>query len=120
RVFFVMGRQEDTTREDNVNGRYIVEDADITGVPDAELTQALRDDLKALVGKRLDSGEADRLQERLERELPRYEISRRIQRGSEVGRIKLLYEARKKEPPSWLRFEPLRSNLVYHSDQGWG
>jgi hypothetical protein len=43
-----------------------------------------------------------------------------MQRGSEVGRIKLLYEARKKEPPPWLRFEPLRSNLVYHSEQGWG
>jgi hypothetical protein len=120
RVFFVMGRQEDSNRDDNVNGRYIVEQADITGVPDAELTQAIRDDLKGLVGKRLDSGEADQFRERLERELPRYEISRRIQRGTEVGRIKLLYEGRKKEPPPWLRFEPLHSNTVYHSDQGWG
>src|SRR6185436_19626718 len=120
RVFFVVGRQEDSNQDDNVNGRYIVEQADITGVPDADLTQALRDDLKGLVGKRLDSGEADRFRERLERELPRYEIFRRIQRGTEVGRIKLLYEARKKEPPPWLRFEPLRSNTVYHSDQGWG
>jgi hypothetical protein len=120
RVFFVVGRQEDSNQDENVNGRYIVEQADITGVPDAELTQALRDDLKGLVGKRLDSGDADQFRERLERELPRYEISRRIQRGSDVGRIKLLYEARKKEPPPWLRFEPLHSNTVYHSDQGWG
>ena len=89
-------------------------------MPDAELTQALRDDLQALVGKRLDSGEADRLQERMERELPRYDVSRRIQRGSEVGRIRLVYEARKKELPHWLRFEPLRSNAIFHSDQGWG
>ncbi len=120
RVFFVVGRQEDSNQDENVNGRYIVEQADITGVPDADLTQALRDDLKGLVGKRLDSGDADRFRERLERELPRYEISRRIQRGTEVGRIKLLYEARKKEPPPWLRFEPIHSNSVYHSDQGWG
>ena len=89
-------------------------------MPDAELTQALRDDLQALVGKRLDSGDADRLQERMERELPRYEISRRIQRGSEVGRIRLVYEARKRELPQWLRFEPLRSNVLFHSEQGWG
>ena len=88
--------------------------------PTTELTQALRDDLQALVGKRLDSGDADRLQERMERELPRYEISRRIQRGSEVGRIRLVYEARKTELPQWLRFEPLRSNAIFHSDQGWG
>jgi len=120
RVFFVMGRQQEIDRDDNVNARYIVEQADITGVPETELTQALRDDLRAVVGKRLDSGDADKFQERLERELPRYDVSRRIQKGTEVGRIKLLYEARKKEPPPWLRFEPLRSNLIYHSDQGWG
>jgi len=120
RVFFVMGRQSEPDRDDNVNARYIVEQADITGVPDAELTQTLRDDLQALVGKRLDSGEADRLRERMERELPGYEISRRIQRGGEVGRIRLVYEARKREPPPWLRFESLRSNAIYHSEHGWG
>ena len=64
--------------------------------------------------------EADRLQARIERELPRYDVSRRMQRGSEVGRIRLVYEARKKELPPWLRFEPLRSNALFHSDQGWG
>src|SRR6476619_2970104 len=58
RVFFVVGRQEESNQDDNVNGRYIVEQADITGVPDGEMSQALRDDLKALVGKRLDSGDA--------------------------------------------------------------
>jgi surface antigen Omp85-like protein len=120
RVFFVMGRQLEPDRDDNVNARYIVEQADITGVPDDELTQALRDDLQALVGKRLDSGEADRVRERMERELPRYEISRRLRRGSEVGHIRLEYEARKRELPQWLRFEPLRSKALFHSEQGWG
>ena len=120
RVFFVMGRRTDADRDDNVNARYVVEQADITGVADAELTQALRDDLQALVGKRLDSGEADRFQERVERELPGYELSRRLVRGSEPGRIRLLYEASKKELPHWLRFEPLKANALFHSEQGWG
>jgi hypothetical protein len=120
RVFFVVGRQEVAERDDNINARYVVEQADIRGVPDEELTQALRDDLDALVGQRLDSGAADRLQERIERELPQYDVSRRMQRGSQVGRIKLVYEARKKELPQWLRFESLRSNALFHSDQGWG
>jgi len=120
RVFFVVGRQAQPDRDANVNSRYIVEHADITGVPDAELTQSLRDDLQLLVGNRLDSGEADRLQERLERELPHYDVSRRIQRGSEPGRIRLVYEATRKEGPQWLRFEPLRSNALFHSEQGWG
>src|SRR3954468_7189709 len=74
RVFFVMGRQQDADRDDNVNGRYLVEQADITGVPDAEITRALRDDLQAVVGKRLDSGEADKLQQRIERELSGYDV----------------------------------------------
>jgi Omp85 superfamily domain len=119
-VFFVLGRQDAPNRDDNINDRYIVEQADISGVPDDELTEALRDDLRAVVGKRLDSPEAVRLHARIERELPGYDLARRMQRGSEVGRIRLLYEARKKEPPPWLRFEPLRSNALIHSDQGWG
>ena len=32
RVFFVMGRQSEPQRDDNVNARYIVEQADITGL----------------------------------------------------------------------------------------
>jgi hypothetical protein len=120
RVFFVMGRQADQGRDDNVNARYIVEHADIVGVPDAELTQAVRDDLQTLVGKRLDSGEADRFQERVARELPGYELSRRLVRGSEPGRIRLVYEASRKELPHWLQFEPLKANALFHSEQGWG
>ena len=120
RVIFIVGQASGAgDQEDNVNARYLVEHAEITGVPDGELTPALRDDLQALVGKRLDSTDADRLQERIERELPRYDVTRRILRGTEPGRIRLVYEARKKEV-RWLRFEPLRSNVVYHSDQGWG
>jgi Omp85 superfamily domain len=120
RVFFVVGRQEAPDRDDNINARYIVEQADITGVSEAELTQELRDELHTLVGKRLDSGDADRFEDRLERELTGYDVSRRIERGSERGRIRLVYEARKKELPQWLRFVPLRSNVLFHSEQGWG
>lgn len=122
-VFFVMGRRQQADRDDddpNINARYIVEDAQITGLPEDELTPALRDALGALVGKRLDSGEADRFRERLERDLPRYEVSRRIQRGKEPGRIRIVYEARRRAPSPWLRFQPLRSNVTYHSDHGWG
>jgi Omp85 superfamily domain len=120
RVFFVVGRRDDPLREDNVNLRYVVEHADIRGVPEIDLPQGLFDDLRALVGKRLDSEEASRVQQRIDRDLPDYEVSRRIERGSEVGRIRIVYEARKREPPRWLRFEPLRSNYVYHSKQGGG
>ena len=119
RVFFVMGRQEVPERDDNVNRRYIVEEAEITGAPDEDLA-ALRDELRSLIGKRLDSGDADRLHGRIERQFPRYDVSRKIQRGKEVGQIRLVFELREKELPKWLRFEPLRSNALFHSEQGWG
>jgi len=120
RVFFVVGLQDQPDRDDNVNARYIVERADISGVPDGELTPALRDDLAAVVGKRLNSPEAARLRGRIERDLSGYDVSRRIRRGSESGRIRLVYEARKREQPPWLRFESLRSGVIFHSEQGWG
>jgi hypothetical protein len=120
RVFFVMGRRDQPDRDDNINTRYVVEGADVTGVRDDELTQVLRDALAALVGKRLDSPEASQLQEQIDRDLPNYEVSRRIRRGSQPGTIRLVYEAQRRELPPWLRFEPLKTNVVYHSDQGWG
>jgi hypothetical protein len=120
RVFFMMGRQDEPDRDDNINARYIVEHAEIRGVPEANVGQGLRDDLRSLVGKRLDSGDADRLEERIKGELADYDVTRRIKRGSAVGHILLVYEARRREPPSWLRFVPLRSNYVYHSEQGGG
>jgi hypothetical protein len=120
RVVFVVGRTRDPGREANVNARYLVEHARIKGVPEREITQAVRDDLAALVDKRLDSEEAEAIETRIEQALPRYELHRRIHRGSEHGRIRIVYEARRTEYSRWLRFEPLRSNVVYHSEQGWG
>ena len=120
RVFFVMGRRDQPDRDDNVNTRYVVERAELSGVRDEELTQVLRDALAAFVGKRLDSPEAGQLQEQIERDLPNYDVSRRIRRGSQPGTIRLVYEAQRRELPAWLRFEPLKTNVIYHSDQGWG
>src|SRR5262249_43432936 len=117
RVTFIVGERGD---QDNVNNRYLVDRVEIAGVPDSDVSETLRTDLQALVGKRLDSDEADRLQERLERELPRYDVSRRVVRGDEPGHIRVVYDAHRKELPRWLRFEPLRGDALFHSDQGWG
>ena len=120
RVIIVVGRPHERDPEENVNARYVVERVEITGVPDSELTQAVRDDLQTLVDKRLDSDEAEQVEQRLRQALPRYDVRRRIIRGSEPGRIRLVYHALRSEQSRWLRFEPLRSDLIFHSDQGWG
>ena len=120
RVFFVVGRQSEPDRDDNVNARYIVEQADITGVPDDELTQALRDDLQGLVGKRLDSDEADRL-----RGAPRTRASplrgvpahpARERSWPHPARVRGQQEGA--ATMAALRAAPIER--VYHSEQGWG
>jgi Omp85 superfamily domain len=116
RVVFLVGRiSDDTSLAENINARYLVESVDLEGAP-AEVSQQLRDDLQKLVGRRLDTDEAERLQEQLEDELPGREVSRRISKGSKPGTIRLVFEVF--ETP-WIRFAPTRSKLVYHAQQGW-
>jgi outer membrane protein assembly factor BamA len=116
RVIFLVGRiSDDRDLTENINARYIVEAVEIGGAP-AEVSQQLRDDLQKLVGRRLDTEEADRLNERLEGELPGREVARRISKGSQAGSIRVVFEIIE-EP--WIRFAPPRSKLVYHANQGW-
>jgi hypothetical protein len=120
RVVFVVGRARERDQDTNVNTRYTVEGAEIAGVPDGELPDAVRADLQALADLRLDSEEAGQIERRIRQALPEYDISRRIVRGSAQGRIRLVYEARRRDAWRWLRFTPAMSNVVFHSDQGWG
>jgi len=116
RVVFLVARiSDDTDLAENINARYIVETVDVEG-PYNDISQQLRDDLQKLVGKRLDTDEAERLKDRLESELPGRNVSRRISKGSQSGRIRVVFEVFE-EP--WIRFAPTRSKLVYHSQQGW-
>ena len=64
---------------------------EIAGVDETKISQKLRDELQALVGGHLDSKEADRLSRRLEAELPGYEVTHRMSRGSEAGRLLVVF-----------------------------
>ena len=115
-VLFLVGRiSDDTDLSENINARYVVESVEIEG-PSSDVSQQLRDDLQKLVGRRLDTDEADRLKDRLERELPGRDVARRISKGSQAGRIRVVFEVFE-EP--WIRFLPPKSKLVYHAQQGW-
>jgi hypothetical protein len=120
RVIFIVAARGESADQNNVNTRYIVEHVEIEGGPDEGISQALRDEIQALVGRPLDDEEAGKLEERLAREQPRYDVSRRISRGSEAGKIRVVFELIRKQGPRWLRYEPLRANVVYHSEQAWG
>ena len=122
RVIFVVARiSDDGSLVENINARYTVENVEIQGIPERDISQSLRDRLQALVGKRLDHDEAEELTDLLESERPGYDVNRRISRGSERGRIRVVFEFSEKEgAPRWIPFMPSRSKFVYHSDQGWG
>ena len=120
RVVFVVAHIRDQDRKSNINARYLIEHVDIRGVADADLSAELRDEMQALVGMPLGSESVMQVEEKLRQALPRYEVRRRIVRGSRTGEIDLLFVVNKAESARWLHFEPLRSNVVFHSDQGWG
>jgi hypothetical protein len=71
-------------------------------------------------GQTADPEEAERLETRLKAEFPDYDVTRRTVRGSQSGRVTLVFDLRRSESSRYLRFEPLKSNALYHSDQGWG
>jgi outer membrane protein assembly factor BamA len=114
-VFLVARISDDSDLSENINARYVVESVELEG-PASDVSQQLRDDLQKLVGRRLDTDEAERLMERLERELPGRDVARKISKGSQAGRIRVVFEIFE-EP--WIRFVPPRSKLVYHAQQGW-
>jgi hypothetical protein len=120
RVIFLIARiSDDGNLVENINTRYTVESVDIRGIPLSDISQSLRDRLQGLVGKRLDHDEAEEITDLLESERPGYDVNRRISRGSERGRIRVVFEFSEKEGTRWIPFTPTRSKFVYHSDQGW-
>ncbi|MGC4082641.1 MAG: BamA/TamA family outer membrane protein [Vicinamibacterales bacterium] len=119
-IFLVATRGADVREGDtNVNARYAIERVEIDGVADSRLSQPLRDDLQALVGKRFAHRDVERLLERVRRELPGFDVSRSVKRGDERGQLRLVVVVRPGESMRWLPFTRNRSALLFHADQGW-
>jgi len=120
RVIFLVARiSDDGDLVSNINARYTVESVEVQGIPYADISQAMRDRLQRLVGGKLDAGEADDLIHQLEAERPGYDVSRRLERGSRPGRIRVVFEFSESERLRWIPFVRSRSRYVYHSEQGW-
>jgi hypothetical protein len=113
-------QQRDVQQPDpNINAKYVIEKAEIRGLAPRD-QQPFDDDLRALVGRRLDSPEVHALETRLREALREYVVLRRSARGTEPGRIRLIFEVRRADWSRWIRFEPTDANVIFHSDQGWG
>ncbi len=115
-VFVVAPIDEDPALSSNINARYLVGRVSISGVADSRLPQALRDDMQALVGQRLDPAQVERLRARMAEALPGYGVHRRVSRGERAGHIDIVFEA---DLVPWIPFAPAKTKLLYHSDIGW-
>jgi hypothetical protein len=120
RVVFVVAHMRDQDRRANINARYLIEDVQIRGIPETDVSAEVRAELQTLVGKPLGSDDVTQLEAKLRDALPDHEVNRRAIRGSRPGEVRLRFVVNKNESARWLHFEPLKSNTVYHSDQGWG
>jgi hypothetical protein len=120
RVVFVVAPMRDRDRGANINARYLIDRVEIRGVPDTDLSADVRAALQSLVGEPLGSDSVTQMETKLRSELTNYDIRRRVVRGGRTGEVRLIFDLEKSEAARWLQFEPLRSNALYHSEQGWG
>ena len=120
RVVFLVARiSDDASLAENINARYVVEHVDIPSIPDARSARGLwtscgrSSDIRSIRSKPTGCAEG------LKTSCPVYDVRRRISRGKEPGRIRVVFEVTRSERSRWLPFAPSRSKVVYHEDQGW-
>jgi outer membrane protein assembly factor BamA len=87
-----------TTAESNVNSQYVVESVEVKGITQSQYSSALHDEMQNMVGLMLDSMKVDDLRRRLRSEpllMGKYSVSNKIERGSQPGHVKVVFEASK-------------------------
>ena len=114
-IFVVEKSNEEPGQRSNINSRYTVENVEIQGIDESRISNAVRDDMRQLIGRMLDQEEANRIQRQLRRELqPRYSVGKRVVRGRNRQQVVVIYEVRK---TPLIRFQDASPYLVYHSKQ---
>lgn len=120
RVVFVVAHMRDQDRRGDANARYLIERVEIRGISESAVAADLNAEVQTLVGKPLGSEEVDQAEAKVRTAFPDYDVRRRVIRGRSSGDIRLLFILDQKESARWLHFAAMRTNLLYHSDQGWG
>ena len=120
RVVFVVAHMRDQDRRGDANARYLIERVEIRGISESDVAADLNAEVQTLVGKPLGAEDVDQVEATVRTAFPDYDVGRRVIRGRRSGEIRLLFILDLKESARWQRFTPMKSNLLYHSDQGWG
>ena len=92
----------------NVNTRYDVETASVSGVAESKVRRALRDDMQALVGRKYDPEAAEAIARRLRDDLQGYRVRVKVRRGDRPEHVKVVFEAERiPGRPIQVRLSPL-------------
>ncbi len=111
------GLQADDQKPDaNVNSKYDVESAEITGIAPSKVSAALREDIQKLVGLKYNAEAANALAKRLRNELPNYSIKVKAEKGDKPEHLKVVFAA---ERNWWKRFDIAMPPSGYHSKEGF-
>jgi hypothetical protein len=108
-------RAQDQKPSTNVNSRYEVEKVEISGIAESKISKALRDDMQKLVGEKYDQDAAQKLADRMRKELRDYSVNVKAKRGDTPDHVKVVFEA---ERTLWKRFEIPVPPVVYESKEG--
>jgi hypothetical protein len=101
--------------EANVNERYTVESAEITGVDRDRVSKSLREDLQKLVGQKFSQEKLDRLEGLIHRAFPGRTVSVNLGRGANPDYIKITFRVGSRTQ----RFDLEAPQALYSSRQAW-
>lgn len=99
----------------NVNERYTIESAEVSGVEPAHLSRSIREDVRSLAGRKFSQEKLDEVSKVIARALPGRTVSVRVSRGERPESVKVVFEVKQHEQ----RFDLSGPKGMYHSRQGW-
>jgi hypothetical protein len=100
RLIFVVAKIADSDAlKTNINARYIVDAVEVGGKFKAKISDDLNKELQAMVGKNLDTEQADKLGKRIQKENVPNDITveRKLRRGTTPDRVKIFYDVHRSE-----------------------
>jgi hypothetical protein len=101
--------------EANVNERYTVESAEISGADQSKLDQPVRDDLRKLVGQKFSQEKLEELSKLIRKAFPGRPVSIQVSRGSTADHVKVTFAVGGRSR----RFDLTAPKAVYHAREGW-
>jgi hypothetical protein len=106
----------DQNQDENVNSRYIVESVELDPLSKtARLSNALQEELKNLVGTKVDNEILNTLCKRIAEDLKIKSVSSKVKRGETPEHVKVVFDTHTRS----ISLNTRLTKLIFHSKQGW-